>query len=282
MRFSTSQLVSPEGEDCVLYAVPTDLKDHDTYGAFGVVQDPVAEHGWASVDALRTDVASRFRSARDAYRAGDIWQEPQHGCLRYTAATGAQQSFGAFSGFEWAMSGHPDFRSLWLSVSSEAHRWHHHYRVNGTVMRYDDVRTAGTPSKWQSSAHFSRGQPFYSSNWNHQWPDNGPEPSFIWKLGKWGAGSFSGDLSSPRGNAANGWSGYDYEHFVLNQTCSAAYLMADRWVLDVEMKHLRNVAMCSRQTPQNLESGEYVWSQVEPESLAQKVVGFAQLLMLRA
>ncbi|MEO0481945.1 MAG: hypothetical protein AAF196_20970, partial [Planctomycetota bacterium] len=250
------------GEDAVLYAIPTDLKDHDTYGAFGVVPDPVAEHGWASVDALRSDVGARLRAARDAYRTGDPWQEPQHGCLRYTAATGAQQSFGAFSGFEWAMSGHPDCRSLWLSVSQEAHRWHHHYRVDGTVMRYDDVRHPGTPTKWQSSAHFSRGQPFYSSNWNHQWPSTGPEPNFIWKLGKWGAGSLSGTLSSPRGTSGNGWSGYDYEHFVLNQACAAAYLTGDRWVLDVEMKHLRNVAMCSRQTPQDLESGEYVWSQV--------------------
>lgn len=277
------------GEDCVLYAMQSNLKDHDTFGVFGVVPD-IAEHEWASMADFRTEMGAWCRGKRDNYRAApgaqpDFWQVSQHGLLPATNATGSQSSFGAYTGFHWAMSGHPDVRSLMISAYQETARYYHYRRIDCTPYRYDDVRIAGTPATWQSSTHFNRGVKFYIFSWNHTYPSKGPDRPWQWYMGKWGTPPNGGDLSTPRpGGAPQGWVPCDYEHFVYNLTSATMQLTGDRWLLEQERHDLVNVAMCSRQGPESLTNGApYVWSQLgtgQPRSEGRFLRSVAQIAQL--
>ena len=233
------------GDQAFLTPVSTTWADTEAYGAFGVVHKPE--------DVFHTSLSNwRVQTARTHYgklleqrseRYGFQWSDyPRYTHRLATNSGGGSVAFcGAMHG-EFAATGHPDLRAVFLSIKQDFQRPQGMRDWRGDVYDCSVLlpRLPGMTTKVDSRMWTYGCQPWFQDT-----PERGGKKTILEALR---ATAIKGPTST---------SAYDLEHFESGSPIFYAFLTADRFTLDRWMPSLIEDLLSTRPTPAQWDSFDF-------------------------
>lgn len=238
-------------------AVATSWHDHqESYGPYGVALR-WDEIGWSSEDDMRDEVGRKTQAELVDYRTADAYPlDPKH-CNRMASAQSSNHpNFCAFGLQSYVASGHPDLRSVWLSMTTEAHRGQTYRDLEGRPMSFrHDLANPGLPSVMWAGVMMFEGIIWRKSNLlgNSWYSGAGKGPDVQVDNRRFSPG---GDVRS--NGRETGYTSIDAQHCDFGHSYAYAALTGDRWMVGRRISDLINHSFCHK--PQSL--SDSAWTPV--------------------